>query len=115
MGDRLTGWVGASRQLILNSPAALDLVERAALANPPLASCMSVPLTIGESLVAVLTLYASEQNAFDAECGRLLQMVAPQIATAIHATTPSSSTKGVAILAEKRAPTARDLRLVSAS
>jgi putative nucleotidyltransferase with HDIG domain len=115
MGERLTGWVGASRQMIVNSPASLDLVERAAVAHPPLASCMSVPLTIGESLVAVLTLYATEQNAFDEECGRLLQMIAPQIAKAIHATAPSSSIKGVATVADKRAPAARELRLVSAS
>ena len=114
MGERLTGWVGASRQMIVNSPAALDLVERAAVAHPPLASCMSVPLTMGESLVAVLTLYATDQNAFDDERGRLLQMVAPQVAKAIHATTPSSSIKGVATAAEKRAPATRELRLVSA-
>jgi GAF domain-containing protein len=115
MGERLTGWVGASRQMIVNSPASLDLVERAAVAHPPLASCMSVPLTIGESLVAVLTLYATEQNAFDEECGRLLQMVAPQIAKAIHAATPSSSIKGVAPAADKRTQGARELRLVSNS
>jgi GAF domain-containing protein len=114
MGERLTGWVGASRQMIVNSPASLDLVERAAISHPPLMSCMSVPLTIGESLVAVLTLYATEQNAFDEECGRLLQMIAPQIAKAIHATAHSSSIKGVTAVADKRAPAARELRLFSA-
>jgi putative nucleotidyltransferase with HDIG domain len=115
MGERLTGWVGASRQMIVNSPASLDLVERAAAAHPPFASCMSIPLTIGESLVAVLTLYATEQNAFNEECGRLLQMIAPQIAKAIHATAPSSSIKSVATGADKRVPVARELRLVSSS
>ncbi len=115
MGDRLTGWVGARRQMIVNSPAALDLLERATIASPPLASCMSVPLTIGDSLVGVLTLYASEPDRFDEERGRFLQMVAPQIATAIHAAAPPASIKGVAMVADKRAPAARELRLVSAS
>ena len=101
--------------MIVNSPAALDLVERAAIAHPPLATCTSVPLTIGDSLVAVLTLYATAQHPFDAQCGRLLQVVAPQIATAIHATTLSSSSKGAATVPEKPAPAARELRLVSNS
>jgi putative nucleotidyltransferase with HDIG domain len=114
MGERLTGWVGASRQMIVNSPAALDLVERAAAAQPPLVRCMSVPLTIGESLVAVLTLYATEQHSFDEQCGRLVQMVAPQIAKAIHATTSSSSIKGGAAVPDRTGPTSPELRLVSA-
>jgi putative nucleotidyltransferase with HDIG domain len=114
MGERLTGWVGASRQMIVNSPAALDLIERAAGAHPPLASCVSVPLTVGESLVAVLTLYRAEPGSFDDQCGRLLQMVAPQVAKAIHATAPSPSAKGAATEADKPAR-ARELRLASAS
>jgi hypothetical protein len=42
-------------------------------------------------------------------------MVAPQIATAIHAAAPSASIKGGATVADKRAPAARELRLVSNS
>src|SRR6185295_10359775 len=36
VGERLTGWVAASRLPILNSDAALDLGARAEQANPPL-------------------------------------------------------------------------------
>ena len=50
-----------------------------------LQSCMSVPLLMGESLVGVLSLYAPSANAFADDCGRLIQMVAPHIAVAIHA------------------------------
>ena len=46
---------------------------------------MSVPLLMGESLVGVLSLYAPSANAFADDCGRLIQMVAPHIAGAIHA------------------------------
>ena len=53
VGDRLTGWVAASRQPIVNSDAALDLRSRMH-AISPLRSCMSVPIAIGPSLVAAL-------------------------------------------------------------
>ena len=56
MGDRLTGWVAANHQPIVNSDAALDLGAVAEAAS--LQTCMSVPLLRGESLVGVLSLYA---------------------------------------------------------
>ena len=86
MGERLTGWVAANRQCIVNSDAALDLGAKAD--TPSLQSCMSVPLLMGESLVGVLSLYAPSANAFADDCGRLIQMVAPHIAGAIHAARP---------------------------
>jgi hypothetical protein len=46
VGERLTGWVAASRLPILNSDAALDLGPRAEAASPPLRGCMSVPITV---------------------------------------------------------------------
>jgi hypothetical protein len=55
MGEPVTGWVAASRQMVVNSAATLDLRERAALAQPPLTTCMSVPLIMGTSLAGVLT------------------------------------------------------------
>ena len=84
IGERVTGWVAASRQMVVNSAADLDLGERAALADPALSSCMSVPLIAGESLAGVLTLYSSGEETFDEQRGRLLQMIAPHVATTIH-------------------------------
>jgi putative nucleotidyltransferase with HDIG domain len=101
VGDRLTGWVAANHQSIVNSDAALDLGSRAETCG--LQSCMSVPLLMGESLVGVLTLYAPSANAFADDCGRLIQMVAPHIAAAIH------SAAGARSAASPSAP----LRLVS--
>jgi putative nucleotidyltransferase with HDIG domain len=106
MGDRLTGWVGANRQCIMNSDAALDLGAKAE--GLSLASCMSVPLLMGESLVGVLSLYAPTANAFADDCGRLIQMLAPHIATAIHAAQTNGEARSVA---EKTA--AAPLRLVA--
>ncbi|MCU1385559.1 MAG: hypothetical protein JWL71_4256 [Acidobacteria bacterium] len=88
IGEGLTGWVAANRQAIVNSDAALDLGARADAAS--LQSCMSVPLMMGDSLVGVLSLYAPAANAFADDCGRLIQMVAPHIAAAMHAAPPAA-------------------------
>jgi putative nucleotidyltransferase with HDIG domain len=83
MGDGLSGWVAAHRQVIVNSEAALDLGARARQVNPPLQSCLSAPLVTRESLVGTLTLYASERSAFSEDQSRLVQIIAPHIAQAI--------------------------------
>ena len=106
LDDRLTGWVAANRQAIINSDAALDLDTKAETAS--LQSCMSVPLLMGESLVGVLSLYAPSANAFAGDCVRLIQMVAPHIASAMHAASANDSAR---IAAEKTG--AAPLRLVS--
>ena len=85
MGERLTGWVAAQRQPIVNSDAALDIGDRVNAVTPPLLTCMSVPIVAGDTLVAVLSLYASTADAFDEDRGRLVQMVAPHVAGAIQA------------------------------
>ena len=107
VGERLTGWVAANRQCIANSDAALDLgCAKAEAAS--LQSCMSIPLLMGESLVGVLSLYSPSPNAFVDDCGRLIQMLAPHIAAAIH--TAGATSADVKPLLEKSAPT--PLRLV---
>jgi putative nucleotidyltransferase with HDIG domain len=114
VGERLTGWVAANRQLVVNSDAALDLGERAASIKPPLLSCMSVPLMSGDSLLGVLTLYAAERNAFTDDQGRLVQMIVPHIAQAIWKANRNQRTDGAQPVAEKSQPAvARDLRLVT--
>src|SRR3954468_5725397 len=105
IGDRLTGWVAANRQTIVNSDAALDLADRAVRAAPPLVSCLSVPLASGGSVAGVLTLYASERAAFSEDAGRTLEMIAPQIAEAL---TSVAERSGAA-----RTGAGGDLRLVS--
>jgi putative nucleotidyltransferase with HDIG domain len=100
IGERLTGWVAANRQPILNADAALDLGVRGAV-SPPLNRCLSVPLLSGDALVGVLSLYASEEGAFNEELGRRVQLIAPHLAIAIQgaqtiaAGTDASSAKKV--------------------
>jgi GAF domain-containing protein len=64
---------------------------------------------MGESLVGVLSLYSPSPNAFADDCGRLIQMVAPHIAAAIHAAASADGEARASV--EKTAPAG--LRLVA--
>lgn len=79
-GQRLSGWVAANRQTIVNSDATLDLGEIARVLQPPLRSCLSTPLVVGKKLVGVLTLYSTQTNAFNDEHRRLIEAIARQVA-----------------------------------
>jgi diguanylate cyclase (GGDEF)-like protein/putative nucleotidyltransferase with HDIG domain len=79
LAQRLSGWVAANRQTISNSDAALDLPDIAAQL-PKLRSCLSTPLTLGDELVGVLSLYSSDMNAFTLDHQRIIEAIARQIA-----------------------------------
>jgi transcriptional regulator with GAF, ATPase, and Fis domain len=72
---------------------------------------MSVPLMAGESLVGVLTLYTAESEGFNDDRGRLIQMIAPHLATALSAAGRHVGTK---TLEHADKPQGPQLRLVSA-
>jgi putative nucleotidyltransferase with HDIG domain len=116
IGEGLSGWVAANRQVIVNSEAVLDLGERARRITPALASCLSVPLICGDAMIGTLTLYSPVRNAFTAEQSHLLELLAPHAAQAIsrsrRSTTASEPT--AASPAKAHSPTASELRLVRA-
>jgi putative nucleotidyltransferase with HDIG domain len=113
MGERLTGWVATQRQPIVNSDAALDIGDRVDAVAPALKTCMSIPIVAGDTLIAVLSLYAPSTDLFDDDRARLVQMVAPHIAGAMEsAVRTSSATVEARQAADKAAGTG--LRLVSA-
>jgi GAF domain-containing protein len=105
VGERLSGWVAANKQVILNSDPALDIGDLAQFVDPPLKSCLSVPLANGDTLRGVLTLYASGASAFSEDQGRLMQMIASQVAQALDVARRSAD--------EPQFRSSRDLRLVS--
>jgi putative nucleotidyltransferase with HDIG domain len=104
VGDRLSGWVAANRQVIINSDAALDLGDRASFSGGSFKSCLSVPLTAGGTLAGVLSLYSVDRDGFNEDQGRLLQMVAPHIASGIVARNRGD---------EPKFQPSRDLKLVA--
>jgi len=75
IGDRLSGWVAATRQPIVNSDARLDLDE-SKREDSDLRSALAVPLEIGSRIAGVLTFYAPDVNAFDEGHRRLAQAAA---------------------------------------
>jgi diguanylate cyclase (GGDEF)-like protein/putative nucleotidyltransferase with HDIG domain len=80
LGQRLSGWVAANRQTIVNSDPSLDLGEMARGATPRLKSCLSSPLVSNGQLVGVLTLYSPTQAAYTDDHRRVLEAVAHQTA-----------------------------------
>ena len=107
IGERLSGWVAASRQVIVNSPAALDLGERASLAQPALVRSLGVPLTSGPTLIGVLTLYSADDRAFDDQRARTVQIVAPHIVQALIAAAGESSGRKESLGVESLGPAVR--------
>ena len=76
MGERLTGWVAANHQPIVNSEAQLDLGAEAMLAG--LRYCLSLPLVADGRLLGVLSLYGAEP--FKDDQAQTLQFVLPHLA-----------------------------------
>ena len=64
MGERLSGWVAATGQAVVNSDARLDLDE-ADRDQSALRSALAVPVIANGRSAGVLSFYACEPNAFD--------------------------------------------------
>ena len=80
LGQRLSGWVAANRQTIVNSDPRLDLGDVARHLTPRLRSCLSTPLLSNDELVGVLTLYSATADGFREDHRRIIEVVARQIA-----------------------------------
>jgi diguanylate cyclase (GGDEF)-like protein len=87
LGQRLSGWVAANRQTIRNSDPVLDLGEAARSMTPRPKSCLSTPVVVGDSVVAVLSVYSSTLAAFSEEHQRLIEVVARQVGSVVHQAT----------------------------
>jgi len=84
MGQRLSGWVAANRQTIINSDPMLDLGEVARALRPPLRSCLSTAMTVGRELVGVLTVYSTHREAFTEDHRRIVEVVARQVSETVR-------------------------------
>jgi putative nucleotidyltransferase with HDIG domain len=82
VGEGVSGWVAANRQVMINSEASLDLGERAH-SGSPLKHALSIPLIARESLVGTITLYS--ETTFAESQSRLVQVIAPHLAQAVWA------------------------------
>jgi len=60
LGDRLSGWVAASRRRQLDADPRLDLDDKTALQ-----SAVSTPIVRGDTIVGVMTLYGDRKGCFE--------------------------------------------------
>jgi putative nucleotidyltransferase with HDIG domain len=82
-GSGIAGWVAVNQRAAVNADAALDLGVRAGELTPALRSCLAVPLLEGESLVAVLALYRERPSSFTDDDLRLMELLAPRLASSL--------------------------------
>ena len=71
VGERISGWAFAHRQIVLNSDAALDLGPVARSLPVPLRYTLAVPLFDGQQMLGVIALYAGEE--FQRDHSRMLE------------------------------------------
>jgi GAF domain-containing protein len=91
LGERLSGWVAATGQSILNSDARLDLNEDTR-DGTPLRSALAVPIFSGDRVAGVLSFYAREENAFDDTHRRLVHTAAHAVAGTVARVAPATVT-----------------------
>lgn len=89
LGQSLSGWVAANRQIILNSDAALDLGDIASRFSPALRHCLCIPVAAGEQLVGVLSLYSPEP--FSPADERLCKTHLAEILDSVSPSTPQTA------------------------
>jgi putative nucleotidyltransferase with HDIG domain len=87
LGDRLSGWVAATGQTVMNSDARLDLAE-AAREHSTLRSALAVPIIVDGRTAGVLSFYAELSNAFDDADRLLVEAVGRALASTAPNLTP---------------------------
>ena len=94
VGDRISGWAIAHRQVVLNSNAALELGPVARTFSTPLRYAIAVPILNGpnSAAVGVISGYASEP--FDNDHRRMLESAATLFAASISSSPVRDSKHG---------------------
>jgi putative nucleotidyltransferase with HDIG domain len=82
LGDRLSGWVAATAQTVMNSDARLDLDEPAR-EHSSLRSALAVPITSDGRTAGVLSFYAERSNAFNDAHRRLVEAAGRAVAGSV--------------------------------
>jgi putative nucleotidyltransferase with HDIG domain len=91
-GTGITGWVAATLRPAINADPAIDAARSGEERTPALRSCLALPLVESSTLVAILTLYRSDANAFSEDHLRLLELLGARLAPALAATISTDAT-----------------------
>ncbi|HKV99082.1 MAG TPA: HD domain-containing phosphohydrolase [Vicinamibacterales bacterium] len=101
IGDRISGWAAAHKQVVVNSNAALELGPVARTFSVPLRYALAVPIFSGSTPpIGVLTAYGSEP--FNQDHRRILESAATLFASAVAAPATPSDGVGEASVAAQR-------------
>jgi len=111
-GDGIVGWVTAHHRPAVNAEPALDFGLRVASLEPPLLASLAVPLIHEGSLVAVLSVYATNRGAFTDDHVRLLDLLAPSLAASLAVVCGSEALESQSPQAVGGRHGATDLRLL---
>ena len=87
LGDRLSGWVAATGQAIVNSDPRLDL-DPELRDTTTLRSALAVPVIRGGQTLGVLAFYSRRPDAFEERHQRLAEAAAYVVATGVHTVAP---------------------------
>lgn len=82
-GAGIAGWVAANRTSAVNADPVIDLGASASDPARPLRSCLAAPLVEDDKAIAVIALYSSRQGAYRDDHVRLLDLLAPRLASAL--------------------------------
>jgi putative nucleotidyltransferase with HDIG domain len=94
MGERISGWALAHKQVVLNSNASLELGPVARTFSVPLRYALAVPILNGPAAVTgVLTFYGSEP--FDNDHRRMLESAATLFAASLGSASSQAQTESV--------------------
>ena len=79
-GERTTGWAVAHDSVMANSPATLDLLERASMFNPPLQSAIVAPVKNGVTILGALAAYTAGSDLFSDDHQYAMERIAAAFA-----------------------------------
>jgi putative nucleotidyltransferase with HDIG domain len=83
VGQRLSGWVAANRQTIVNSDAALDLGNLALELDPVPLRCLSTAIG-AEPVIGVLTVYSTRRQPFTDTHVQVVEAIAGGLGTLLQ-------------------------------
>lgn len=100
-GERTTGWAVAHDSVMANSPATLDLMERAGMFEPPLRSAIVAPLKHDGKLLGALAAYSSSTELFSDDHQYAMERIAAAFARELtSANTPAPWPVGVRLASD---------------
>ena len=96
-GERTTGWAVAHDNVMANSPATLDLMERAGMFDPPLRTAIVAPLKHNGAIFGALAAYSATSEVFSDDHQYAMERIAAAFVARDVAATHGSMNQAVPV------------------